>query len=83
MKKRSRDEITECAVCPHIEIIGNSKCLVEGLKGISEYTKDRIKFDMGKFSVSFIGDGLYIDSFTVGGASVEGIIFSLEFEGNA
>jgi len=78
-----RDEITEIAVMPHLELIGNTKCIIEGLKSIVEYTKGKIKIDLGKYCVSFFGDDLYINSFTREGATVEGIIISLEFEGNA
>lgn len=77
-----RDELTEYAVSPRLELVGNTKCIIEGLKSIVEYTKGKIKIDLGKFSVSFFGDELYINSFTREGATVEGIIISLEFEGN-
>lgn len=76
-------ELTELAVTPRLEVIGNTNCIIEGLKSIVEYTKGKIKIDLGKYCVTFYGDGLYINSFTRGGATVEGIIISLEFEGNA
>ncbi|MBR6391878.1 MAG: YabP/YqfC family sporulation protein [Eubacterium sp.] len=78
-----KDSITELAVLPRLELCGNSRCVVEGLKGIVEYTKGKIKIDLGKFSVCFFGDDLYINSFTREGATVEGTIISLEFEGDA
>ena len=84
MKKRSDSEnIIEYVTYPHLEIIGNSECLVEGIKGITEYTKEKIKLNLGKYSVTFFGDELSINSFSYEGMTVEGTIISLEYESNA
>ncbi|MCD7873299.1 MAG: YabP/YqfC family sporulation protein [Clostridiales bacterium] len=64
---------------PHIEIYGNSQCIVDGLKSVVEYSNKKIKLNIGKKSVTFTGDELYIDSFTPQGAVIEGLIISLEF----
>ena len=80
---KTNDDIIDYVINPHIELIGNTECIIEGLKSIIEYTKGRIKVDVGKMTVTLCGDDLYINSFTPGGATVEGEIVSLEFESNA
>ena len=75
--------IVEYALGPSLEIRGNSECIVDGLKGISEYSSEKIRINLGKISVSFLGDGLFINSFSPEGATVEGTIISVEFESNA
>ena len=84
MKRRADSEnLIAYTTEPHIELSGNSECVVDGLKGITEYSKEKIKINLGKYSVSFFGDELYINSFSHEGATVEGTIISLEFESNA
>ncbi len=79
---KERDDIISYTSQPHIEIVGNTECVVDGLKGILEYTKDKIKIDLGKYSVTFFGDELYINSFSHEGAVVDGTIISVEFGAN-
>lgn len=73
------DVITPFKNQPHIEILGNSQCIVDGLKGIVEYTREKITINLGKYFVTFYGDALGINSFSPEGAIVEGNIISLEF----
>ena len=82
-KSKASEELIEYTSQPHLELISNSCCIVDGLKGIIEYTKEKIKINLGKYCVTFLGDGLYIDSFSHEGAVVEGTIISLEYESNA
>ena len=79
---KHRDEIIAYTTAPHLEIVGNTECVIDGIKGILEYTKDKIKIDFGKYAVTFVGDELCIDSFSHEGAVVEGTIISVEFCGN-
>ena len=67
------------AVQPHIELVGNTQCYLEGIERIEEYTEEKITLKLGKLCVTFYGDGLYIQAFTKEGASVEGTIVSMEF----
>ena len=83
MKKNESENIIQSACAPRLELVGNTRCIVEGIKGIPQYNAEKIKFDLGKFSVSFFGDSLYINSFTQSGAVIEGTIVSMEFEGYA
>jgi len=81
--KPDRDSLTAEVLAPHIELVGNTRCTVDGLKSISEYTADKIKMNLGKYAVCFYGDALYIQSFSSEGATVEGTILSVAFEDNA
>lgn len=78
MKMFSRSDIVFSNE-PRLELNGSTQCVVDGLKGICEYNHDRIKIDLGKYCVTFFGDGLYINSFSYDGAIVEGNIISMEF----
>lgn len=64
---------------PHLELYGNTQCVVDGLKSVLEYSGGRIKLSIGKRAVTFLGENLHIDSFTAEGAIVEGFIMSMEF----
>lgn len=67
---------------PHIELIGSSELIINGLKGIGEYTSERIKIDLGRYIITICGADLYINSFNRDGAIINGLIISLELQGN-
>jgi len=84
MKKKSIKNLTEFPVEyysgePHLVIMGNDECIVDGLKSVLEYSSDKIKLDTGKRAVTFYGEGLHINAFTPEGAVVKGFIISMEF----
>lgn len=79
---KADDNIAGYVNQPRLELIGTEQCVVDGLKGIIEYSSDKIKIDLGKYSVSFLGDELYINSFSHQGAIIEGLIISLELDNN-
>ena len=84
MKKISLRELTDFPIEyytgePHLEIIGNFECVVDGLKSIIEYSSDRIKLNIGKRAVTFLGYDLHITSLTTEGDVVQGTILSVEF----
>lgn len=77
MKKISLRELTDFPIEyytgePHLEIIGNFECVVDGLKSIIEYSSDRIKLNIGKRAVTFLGYDLHINSLTTEGLSCSG-----------
>lgn len=78
-----KDSVLADATAPHLELTGNTRCAVDGVKSISEYTADKIKMNLGKTAVSFYGDALCINSFSPEGAIVEGTILTVAFEDNA
>ena len=45
---KTNDDIIDYIRKPHIELIGNTECIIDGIKSIIEYTKGRIKVDTGK-----------------------------------
>lgn len=84
MKKNLVKNITDFPIDyytgePHLELIGNSECVVDGLKSIIEYKKDKITLNIGKKTVTFLGEDLEINSLTTEGAVVKGFIMSVEF----
>ncbi len=78
----NRDNIISYTYDSHLELTGNSKCVIDGLKGIASYSSAKIKVNLGKYYVTFFGDNLFINAFSPEGAVVEGMIVSLEFESN-
>ena len=81
-KPKLNSELIEAVREPRLELIGSGRCVIDGLKSIIEYKPERIKIDLGKYCIVFLGDGLYIDSFSYEGAIVQGTIVSLELESN-
>lgn len=84
MKKFSLRELTDFPIEyytgePHLEMIGNFECVVDGLKSIIEYSSEKIKLNIGKRAVTFNGEDLHINSFTPQGAVVQGVILSVDF----
>ncbi len=76
----SADDMVSYALIPHIQVIGNSECVVDGLKSVVEYTNQRVKFNMGSYYITFVGADLCINSFSRQGAIVQGNIMSVEFD---
>lgn len=64
-----------------IEIINDKRISIEGCYGIQEYTQENIKINMPKGTLLIIGIDLEICLMQERGITVEGKIFSLEFEG--
>lgn len=84
MKKNLVKNITDFPIDyytgePHLELYGNSECVVDGLKSIIEYKKDKIKLNIGKKEVTFLGEDLQINELSTEGAIVKGFIMSVEF----
>lgn len=77
---RKRDDIISYTILPRVELIGNTQCVVDGLKCISEYKSDKIRISLGDYCVSFFGANLRIDSFSFEGAIICGDIVSMEFD---
>lgn len=80
---KNKDGLLSAVFLPRLELTGNSQCVIDGLKSIEIYSSDKIKVNLGKYCVTFFGDNLFINAFSLEGAIVEGLIVSLEFEGNA
>lgn len=63
----------------HIELVGNRRAVVEGCRGILEYTDDTVRLQTGSGAVRFTGRALSMSSLTEDSAVVEGFILSLEY----
>lgn len=81
MKKKEKlnGTVVGYCECPHIHLVGSSQCVVDGLKGIVEYSRDRIKINLGKYCLVVVGSNLCINEFSPEGAVIEGDILSVEY----
>lgn len=62
-----------------IELYGNSEAVIDGCKGVSDYSESFIKLDLGQKKVKISGDALTVSSYIYESASVKGNIVSVEF----
>ncbi len=63
----------------HIELFGNREAIVNDCQGILEYSDERIKLNMGKNTVLFLGSNLSLKEYGASQAIITGIVFSVEF----
>lgn len=63
-----------------IEMIGNSRVVVETTKKILEYNNDKVRLDLGKYIVAIAGTDLTMNSFSDSIIIVDGIIKALSLE---
>ena len=63
----------------HMEITGNREVILEGNRGIIEYTDQSIKINAGKCIIAFCGRGLHIQCMTDCDVVVKGFITSIEY----
>lgn len=62
-----------------IELYGNKEVIVDGCKGVSDYSDSFIKLDLGEIEVKISGASLTVCSYIYEQASIKGEIVSLEF----
>lgn len=79
---KNKESLTAYTTQPHIELIGSEELIINGMKGIGEYTAERIRIDLGRYIITIMGDELYINSFTREGAIINGTIIAMELESN-
>lgn len=65
---------------PHIEAQGNREIIVEGCKGIIEYSETRIKLNTGILLVGFTGDDIEIKNYSDAQTVISGNIMGIDFE---
>lgn len=80
MKKFSipTETVAGYTAAPHLHLVGSGQCVVDGLKGIKQYTTESIIIDVGAYCVRIVGSGLCINEFSPEGAIIEGDILCLE-----
>lgn len=78
--KKSRS-VTEESVSSQakIEMLGNREMLVDGCKGIVEYTENVIRLGLGNLVLSVTGDRLVISSFDSSVVIINGQIGEISF----
>ena len=62
-----------------IEVTGTSDVIIEGCRGIVEYTQSCITLNLGKNIVRFTGTQLEISSFFETQAILKGTVISMDF----
>ncbi|MCI8652169.1 MAG: hypothetical protein HFF11_00540 [Angelakisella sp.] len=62
-----------------VELLGNHQAIVDGCRGIIEYSDSCIRLSTTRLILKFTGTGLEIRALTDSSAIVEGTILSLEY----
>ena len=63
----------------HIELCGNREALIEGCKGILEYSDCAVAINTGKLTVKFCGSDLTITALQDGSTEIKGTITCIDF----
>lgn len=63
----------------HIELFSNREMVVDGCKGIMEYSDSRICLNIGKGSLTICGSDLQLTSLGLDNAVISGTIVNVEF----
>lgn len=66
---------------PRIEMSGNREIIIDGCKGVVEYTENNIRISLGKSVLSLSGDNLLIQSFDNDVVIINGQISDIDFLG--
>ena len=78
-RKTQAAEVLEQASAARIQLLSNKQALVDGCGGVLEYSSEKIKLDIGKKEVSFLGLNLSMDDFNLYEINIKGDIMSIEF----
>jgi sporulation protein YqfC len=63
----------------NIELYGNKQVIIEGAKGVVDYSEDFLKIDLGNICIKISGRNLVIESFIYEQIDLKGEIVALEF----
>ncbi len=64
---------------PKIEMLSNREIIIDGCKGVVEYTENHIKLSLGIGAICISGDNLVIKSFDSSIAVISGTITDISF----
>lgn len=64
---------------PRIEMTGNHEIIIDGCKGVVEYTENNIRISLGESVMSISGDSLVIQSFDNDVVIINGQISDIDF----
>jgi len=74
-----RDAAEDLIPTMRIELLSDRQAVVEGCRGILEYSDSCIRLSAGSFTVRFRGEGLLLRNFGAQNAVVEGRLHAVEF----
>ena len=63
----------------NIELYGNKQIIIDGAKGVIDYSEDFLKIDLGNICLKISGRNLVIESFIYEQIDVKGEIVTVEF----
>ena len=63
----------------NIELFGNKQVIIDGAKGVIDYSEDFLKIDLGNICLKISGRNLVIESFIYEQIDVKGEIVTVEF----
>ena len=63
----------------NIELYGNKQIIIDGAKGVIDYSEDFLKIDLGNICLKISGQNLVIESFIYEQIEVKGEIVTVEF----
>ncbi len=63
----------------NIEICDNTRAVIEGCRGVVEYSDTVIRISLGTYSVAFMGRGLNLKCLSSTSLIIEGFFLSVEF----
>lgn len=79
-EKKSKFQLSQVIVNePKIEMTGNREIIIDGCKGVVEYSENLIKLNLGETVLALSGDGLVINSFDNSIVVITGQISDISF----
>ena len=67
------------SVKPNIDITSNTSAIIEGSRGVMEYSDKLIRINLGDFSVAFLGRRLSLKCISPTSMEIEGFFTNIEF----
>lgn len=77
--KRELNDFTESTLLPHIEFDSDCKAVVEGSKGVIEYSENIVRINCKNVILKFCGYELNITALAADRISITGRITAFEF----
>ncbi len=79
-EKKSKFQLSQVIVNePKIEMSGNREIIIDGCKGVVEYSENSIKLNLGETVLTLSGNGLIINSFDSSIVVITGQISDISF----
>ncbi len=63
----------------NIEICDNTRAIIEGSKGVVEYSDTVIRISLGTYTVAFVGRGMNLKCLSPTSLIIEGFFLNVEF----